>query len=140
LAIFEATFSNASSDFNSSTAPFPVFEQPNNIAVQSGPQSRFLAYEQQGTGTRQFELVLEKEPTACKSYTTPDTPAAGAPSLRLLDGGKFWWCGGTVIVDTVVGLSYQFHFDTVCKSQNIGTTAVGTVRIVGRGAGTTRIN
>ena len=54
---------------------------------------------------------------------------------EVIDGAKFWWCGGTVIVDTVVDRSYTFHFDTVCKPNPV-VGGTGSVRLVGKGAGT----
>ena len=83
-----------------------------------------------------IDLTLEPMPVACKSYTTPSTPAAMNPALRLSDGtGAQWWCGGTVVVDTVNGKSYTFHFDTVCKPNGL-TGAVRTAQLIGKGAGT----
>jgi len=86
-------------------------------------------------------LAFERVPVACKEYKTTDAPAAAAPNISLRDtAGGLWWCGGTLIIDTVNGQAITFHFDTSCKANPIGNPSTGTVKLSGKGAATLTVN
>ena len=145
-AVIDATFSNPAMGYNGIATAFMGVEQY-GYADNAG-QARWGAFNKAAPpvddALRQIEVAVPAMPTACQSFTTVAS-ASVPPYVRYLEGGpqapggaKAWWCGGTVIVDTINGVAYTFHFDGECKPAAAGTTALGTVHISGKGAGTFR--
>jgi hypothetical protein len=88
-----------------------------------------------------IEVVFDATPPACKVYTTTDAPAAAAPSIALKDNAQgLWWCGGTLVIDTIDGQDVTFHFDTTCKANPVGNPSAGTVKLVGQGSTKVKVN
>lgn len=138
-ATMVATFSDASPDFNGTLEPFTGAEEV-GIADDAG-QSRWLSFNKQQAPNdptvRQITVAIESMPTACVPYTPVSSPST-LPYVQYFEGAnltKQWWCGGVVIVDTIDGPSYTFHFELVCAPSPV-LDAAGTVTMTGKGAGT----
>jgi len=142
-AVMTATFSDPV-NFNGSTTPFTSVGP--GVAVQNVNESRVVSNNSAsitlGDKTAQsITLAFERVPVACKEYKTTDAPAAAAPNISLRDNAQgLWWCGGTLIIDTVNGQAITFHFDTTCKANPVGNPSTGTVKLSGKGAATLAVN
>lgn len=130
----EITFSDAQGGYNGATTYTPPVNA--GVGAVSDPSQWYLNV----TGSASVRLVFEANPTPCKAYTPMAAPSAGAPSIQLSDptGKKQWWCGGTMVVDSIKGKEIQFHFDaTTCVAPSFGgQEGTGTVKMSGKGAST----
>lgn len=132
--VMEITFSDPQGGYNGPTTYTPPAQA--GLGAVADPSQWYLNV----TGSAHVRLVLEANPTLCKAYNTMAAPSAGAPSIQLSEssGKKQWWCGGTIVVDSIQGKEVQFHFDaTTCVAPNFGSQeGVGTVKMSGKGAST----
>lgn len=138
-AVMVATFSDASADYNGSLEPFTGL--PEFGVADNGGQSRWLSFNKQQAANdptlRQITVAIEAMPAACVPYVTTTSPAV-LPYVQYFEGANLthqWWCGGPVIVDTIDGPFYTFHFDLVCAPSPV-LDAAGAVTMTGKGAGT----
>lgn len=130
----EMTFTDAQGGYNGPTAYAPP-AQP-GLGATSDPSQWYFNV----TGSAHVRIVLEANPTLCKNYSPMAAPSAGAPSIQLTEssGKKQWWCGGSIVVDSIKGKEVQFHFDaTTCVAPTFGgQEGTGTVKLSGKGAST----
>lgn len=138
-AVMNVTFSEPLDGYNGSLDAFTGTA----IYCSTDPDAaRFICYNKQlspGDDTlRQLMIAVGPLPTACQTLKTGNAPAAAYPYIEYYEGPmlrKQFVCGGTVIVDAVVGDSYTFHFEARCLKKPV-LEGAGSVKIVGKGAGT----
>lgn len=137
-AVIEATFSEAADGYNGSTAPFTGVAM---FGSTDPDAARFISYNKAPsvTDATVVQLIVGTGPlpTACQSYKTADKPVASYPYFEYYTGpmGRIQFvCGGAILVDTVVGNSYTFHFDVRCVAKPV-LDGMGSVRLIGKGAG-----
>lgn len=142
-ATIEATFSEVSADFSGNSAPFTG---PPEFGSTTPYGESFTGRVKQFTGgvdpdQRDIRVNVTQLPAACQTFTFEPT-AFTSPNVLYVEGGgglTQWWCGGTIIVDTVDveavdRTSYTFHFDVTCEPPPQGGPE-GTFRLTGKGAG-----
>ena len=131
--------SGAAGGYNGSVETFTGVEI---YGTTDADAARFIAFNKApspGDDTvRQLIIATGPNPTACQVFSPTAAPAAGTTYFNYYEGASLrrqWFCGGAVVVDTVVDKSYTFHFDVTCAKSPV-LDAVGTVKISGKGAGT----
>ncbi len=138
-----ATLSAPAGGYNGVTTPFMALETVSTASVGLVTATNEVPTASNDATHRGIQFSFTPAPaTACQSYVTSNGPAV--TQLTYEEGGpisrtfKKWWCAGTVIVDTVNGKSYTFHFDGLsCKAISFpGSSAAGTVTLSGKGSAT----
>ncbi len=88
-------------------------------------------------GLHESMYLRGRIPRRARCFPPPRLRRLARPNSTLAKARlrKQWFCGGTVVVDTVVDKSYTVHFDVTCAKSPV-LDAVGTMKISGKGAGT----
>lgn len=137
-AVINATFSDSAGGYNGSVE---AFTGPEAYGMTNPGGARFSAYNKAPTASdetlRQIAISIPPNPTACQVIQMPTSPTADTSFMYYEGAGlkKQWVCSGPVVIDTVAGTSYTFHFDVACAKSPV-LDAAGTVKISGKGAGT----
>ncbi len=138
-AVVQATFSEADGTYNGMMDAFSGAE----LYGSTDPDgARFVSYNKAPSPSdataRQMIIAVGPMAKACQVFTTPKMASASYPYFEYYEGAmlrKQFVCGGTVVVDTVSGKEYTFHFDVTCTAKPV-LDGKGSVRVIGKGAGT----
>ncbi len=136
-AIMTATLDSPVDGYNGVTDTFDGTDvkAPNTAAQIVGSIYTWQSTEVKGlTAQRAISITLDLGvPAACKVYKVTKE-GTGNMQMNYGNSLKLWSCDGSIVVDTISGKSYQFHFDGICHGD--GTKSLGSIHLVGKGAST----